>query len=140
MCLVIAIVVVGCTKSPTSPPKTPPAKDSGPQRVGGSRYDAQDRQATVPAATVEEKPAADDAKPAADDTEAGRGRGCRCAGSAKPDMTPPADVAPPAPKLPFEDLVAALGNEHATEVYRQIEQQLAQNPRNSWLAYSLPPC
>ena len=80
----------------------------------------------MPAATVDEKPAAaGDAKPAtnaAADNVPG--------GVAKPDMTPPAEVAPPTPKLPFEDLVAALGNEQANQFYRQVEQQLAQNPKD----------
>ena len=126
MCLVTAMVVVGCTKSTPSPSKVPTGKDKGPKKESVAAPATQDRPETVPAATVDQKPAAAvDAKPKTDvaaDNVPG--------GATKPDMTPPADVTPPAPKLPFEDLVATMGNVRANDIYRQIEQQLAQDPKN----------
>ena len=117
MCLVVVAFAVGCTKTPPSPSKPTPGKDAGPKA-------AADSQTTAPAPAVDEKPAAAaDTKPATDlaaDTAPG--------GTTKPDMTPPADVAPAAKKLPFEDLVATLGNDRAMQFYRQCEEQLAQNP------------
>jgi thiol-disulfide isomerase/thioredoxin len=142
MCLVIAMVVVGCTKSPTSPPKAPPATDSGPKESVAADA-AKGPQETVPAAPVKETPAAETVKegPAADAAK-DSSTADTTAEPAKSDMSPPADVPPP--KLPFEDIVAALGNEQANQAYRQIEQQFAQNPedimtrvRRLWLLNSV---
>jgi thiol-disulfide isomerase/thioredoxin len=130
MVLLIAMAVVGCTKSPTTQSKAQPA-------TGGKK--------SVAADTTQQPPGPAPAAPTADTSAADMAKGAPPADTTPTvppadtkkmdtpatepdtaDVTPPAEAA--AAKLPYEDLVAALGNEQATEAYRQIERQLAENP------------
>jgi thiol-disulfide isomerase/thioredoxin len=128
MCLVLAMTVVGCTKS--TPPKSPKAPETGPQATTTPETPKKDTTAattppakeTTPPAKEEEKPTTPETKPGTETTPDNA--------ATQPDMKQPADVTPPAKKLPFEDLVAALGNDRANEAYRQIEETLAKNPQD----------
>lgn len=117
MCLVIAIVIVGCAKSPPAGPKTPAAKDSGPQAVADPQEAEDvpvapaDTPPTAPADTPPTPPPADQ-PPATPAVE-----------------TPSTDSAPAAVQLPFKKLVALLGIEQADQAYQTIEEQLAENPQ-----------
>ena len=110
MCLVVTLLVAGCTKSPSDPSPPAPGKEAG----------------AAGATAIETLPEGQEAVPTtglAADSQPG--------GAASPELTPPADEAVAAPKLPFEDLVAALGNEEANAAYRQVEERVAQEPGNT---------
>ncbi len=129
MLFLIAMAVVGCTKSPTTQPKAQPATDGG-----GKKSVAADTTKQLPGpAPAADTSAAETAKgsPPADTTPAvppadTKEMDTPAAEPAKSDVTPPAEAA--ATKLPYEDLVAALGNDRYTVAYRQVEQQLAEKP------------
>ncbi|MHB9081405.1 MAG: TlpA disulfide reductase family protein, partial [Pirellulaceae bacterium] len=133
LCLLIAILVVGCTKSPTTPSKPQSANSVAKDPVAADTTKTKDLPVTPPAALAPDAAAADAAKatPAAAPKEAATPEmNAPATGGtdepAKSDVPPPTDAA--AVKLPFEDLVVALGDEKVTELYRDYEKQLAEKP------------
>ncbi len=109
MCLVVTLLVAACTKSPSDPSRPAPGKETG----------------AAGATAVETLPEGQEAVPTT-----GLAADSQPDGAASPELTPPADEAAAESKLPFEDLVAALGDADANANYRRVEERLAQEPGN----------
>ena len=128
---VLAVLVwVGCSKGPATPPK-PPAADGKANVATDAQEETTDAAAKAPDTAPADAPPAD--KPPADTPPADTKEMTPPAAggesnAAATDVKPPAEA--PATKYAFEDLVAALGNEQATEAYRNAEAMLASDPKN----------